>query len=195
MKLVHLFVLIFLSLFIACEEDNYMADPFFIVRMKEDSMPIYTERGQNMLAYKVDGRVVYTKNEIDSSSTITAFRLIDPITNKWIFFLEGHTIRRDNFESVRITLDEVVDTGLYLAKESNEFNNNQIQYIRGPNALFNIAYVTTDEYLGYVYIHKLDTINNIISGKFYFKAKRFLWPSESDTVNITEGWFDVRNPI
>lgn len=184
-------VSILLMFFFSCESDEKLAEPFYIVKMKEDSMPSYTEQGKHIVAYKVNGRVVYTKNEIDSANTIVAFRIIDPSTNKWIFFMEAHTIRRHNFESIRISLEDVVDTGLYIAKESNDFNSNQIQYIVGPNAIFNIAYVTTDQYLGYVHIHKLDTVKNIISGKFNFKAKRFLWPRESDTVRITEGWFDV----
>ncbi len=52
------------------------------------------------------------------------------------------------------------------------------------------VYATDSEYTGEVTITRADTVNKIVSGTFFFKARR---PATGETIEITNGRFDVKN--
>jgi hypothetical protein len=51
--------------------------------------------------------------------------------------------------------------------------------------------------IGEIYLTKFDTINNIVSGTFFYKIKKYNIKNDyNDTVaNITEGRFDIKLEI
>ncbi len=59
----------------------------------------------------------------------------------------------------------------------------EIYYARGPN------YRTNNTYTGTVIITRCDTVNQIYSGNFYFKA---VDENTGKIVNVTDGRFDVK---
>ncbi|PKQ66733.1 DUF6252 family protein [Raineya orbicola] len=52
------------------------------------------------------------------------------------------------------------------------------------------VYATDSEYTGEVTITRADTVNKIVSGTFFFKARR---PATGEIIEITNGRFDVQN--
>ena len=53
-------------------------------------------------------------------------------------------------------------------------------------------YITNSENIGELIITKLDTINHIIAGKFYFYAQRSVQNIEQDDFTTIDGQFDVK---
>lgn len=187
-----LFFLLSVFALLSCEEKQVGLEPSQTVS-KDTVMPAYTDTGANTLAYKVNGEVIRSANWINYTTGIVALRMksIDP-QEGYLLVVEGQTVTRSKYQSVVIKLSNVLDTGKYIAKESNLNNYNQMQYIIGKDADINSTYVTTDLHKGYIHLKKLDTLNKIAAGTFYFTGKLFLWGEEKDTLQISEGQFDVK---
>lgn len=179
-------------IFNACEQYEVATLTKVMVKEELDTMPAYSEEGKDVFAYRINNKVVVNYSEFDTLPGIGRMYFRDYLTGKHILYIEALSNRKRGYQEIRLTLDDLVDTGLYIAKEYTLENTNQLQYVVGENHLFNLAYVTTNEHLGYIHIKKLDTVNKIIAGTFNFKAKMFLVGDESDTVNITDGWFDIK---
>jgi hypothetical protein len=99
------------------------------------------------------------------------------------------------------------DFSIYLENVSNKTGKYPLKYITAgaptelcpPNhAIFykyispseTAVYITDTEYTGEVNITRADTLNKIVSGTFFFKARR---PATGEVVEITNGRFDVKN--
>jgi hypothetical protein len=189
-----LFLLSILFLFVNAGCEQYQVAPLTSILVKEqlDTMPLYSEEGKNVFAYRVNNKVVVNGSEFDTLPGIGRMYFKDNLTGNSIFYMEATSNRRRGYQKVILNIENLVDTGLYIAREPIEGNRNQLQYVVGENHLFNVAYVTTNEHIGYIHIKKLDTVNKIIAGTFNFKAKMFMVGDESDTVSITDGWFDIK---
>ena len=191
-KVIYLIALSSLLMFNACEQYEVATLTKVMVKEELDTMPAYSEEGKDVFAYRINNKVVVNYSEFDTLPGIGRMYFRNYLTGKHILYIEALSNRKRGYQEIRLTLDDLVDTGLYIAKEYTLENTNQLQYVVGENHLFNLAYVTTNEHLGYIHIKKLDTVNKIIAGTFNFKAKMFLVGDESDTVNITDGWFDIK---
>ncbi len=191
-KVIYLIALSSMLIFNACEQYEVATLTKVMVKEELDTMPAYSEEGKDVFAYRINNKVVVNYSEFDTLPGIGRMYFRDYLTGKHILYIEALSNRKRGYQEIRLTLDDLVDTGLYIAKEYTLENTNQLQYVVGENHLFNLAYVTTNEHLGYIHIKKLDTVNKIIAGTFNFKAKMFLVGDESDTVNITDGWFDIK---
>ena len=191
-KVIYLIALSSLLMFNACEQYEVATLTKVMVKEELDTMPAYSEEGKDVFAYRVNNKVVVNGSEFDTLPGITRMYFRDYFTNIPLLYIEAMSNRKRGFQQIYLSIDNLVDTGIYIARESVDGSRTYLQYIVGENELFNLGYVTTNEHLGYIHIKKLDTVNKIIAGTFNFKAKMFLVGDESDTVNITDGWFDIK---
>ncbi len=181
-----------LLMFNACEQYDVATLNSAMLKEEIDTMPAYSEEGKDIFAYRVNNKVVVSGSEFDTLPGIIRMYFKDLFSDNSIFYIEATSKRKRGYQEVILNIENLVDTGIYIARESVEGARNQLQYSVGENHLFNLAYVTTNEHLGYIHIKKLDTVNKIIAGTFNFKAKMFMVGDESDTVSITDGWFDIK---
>lgn len=179
-------------LFSACEQYQVATLTQTMLKDELDTMPAYSEEGKDVFAYRIDNKVVVNGSEFDTLPGIIRMYFKDIFSNNTIFHIEATSTRKRGYQEVVLNIENLIDTGIYIARESVEGSRNQLQYVVGENNLFNLAYVTTNNHLGYIHIKKLDTVNKIIAGTFNFKAKMFMVGDESDTVSITDGWFDIK---
>lgn len=181
-----------LLMFNACEQYDVATLNSAMLKEEVDTMPTYSEEGKDVFAYRVNNKVVVNGSEFDTLPGIVRMYFKDFFSDNSIFYIEAISKRKRGYQEVVLNIENLIDTGIYIARESVDGSRNQLQYSVGENHLFNLAYVTTNEHLGYIHIKKLDTVNKIIAGTFKFKAKMFMVGDESDTVSITDGWFDVK---
>ncbi len=184
--------LLIILMFNACEQYEVATLNNVMLKEEIDTMPAYSEEGKDVFAYRVNNKVVVSGSEFDTLPGIIRMYFKDIFSDNSIFYIEATSKRKRGYQEVILNIENLVDTGIYFARESVEGARNQLQYSVGENHLFNLAYVTTNEHLGYIHIKKLDTVNKIIAGTFNFKAKMFMVGDESDTVSITDGWFDIK---
>lgn len=188
----YLFLAIMISALYSCEQNKEVIEPKQTVSI-DTLMPAFTDTGANTLAYRVNGVVVRSGNWINYTTGITAFRIQSTkLEDGYILYLEGQSVTNGKFQSIVLELSNVIDTGLYVAKEPTNQYYNQIKYRVGKDPDINSTYVTTDLHKGYIHIKKLDTLHKIVAGTFYFTGKLFLWGEEKDTLQISEGQFDVK---
>jgi hypothetical protein len=193
LKLMGMLIILFLS---ACEENDALPKvPLsdFYIYEELDSMPPYTEQGNEVVAFRIDNKVVLNRNDFGPKVGINRFYIYDTINYKWLFYLESMSNKKSGFQSIVISLENVSDTGLYIVYDKGPGYRDQMQYIAGDNSTFNRAFVTTTEHTGYVHIKKIDHEKRIIAGTFEFKAKLFnyFW-EETMTVSVSDGFFDIR---
>lgn len=191
MKLHKIYPLIFIfnlivMLFSCQKEDTNQVD---IVPKPDTLMPSYTDTGAEVLAFRINGRMVISEDRIQRSRSIAAGYVINSEAGSPFFFIDGGYNAYGRNEGVSLVLDNVSDTGIYIVKESTYENNNQGQYRVGRSSSDRLYYTTRDNYPGTVHIRKIDTINHIIAGTFEFKAQLFLLGN--DVVTITDGRFDI----
>ncbi|MEZ4827247.1 MAG: DUF6252 family protein [Bacteroidia bacterium] len=170
MKTLAFFVLL---LFAACErEAPQPTDPL-------DLLPPATQTGENTLGFLLDGEP-WTPNRIFQGD----YRKSDGrfgITARYVLFDENGDHAGSNFGIGSITVP-IYGEGIY---ELTNYGNLSAVIVYFEDCS---EYWSTSEIPGQLNILKLDTINRIISGTFYFRAvnKKCL-----DTLNITNGRFDV----
>jgi len=155
-------------------------------------MPAYTDTGAEVIAFRVNGKIVISEDRIRRTRGFSSGFFKPVGEDKYLLFFQGGYWSKDRCEGVRIHIDVIVDTGTFILKESTFTNDNQGQYYVGPNESLATAYTTRDNLKGYVYIKKIDTIKRIIAGTFEFDAKIFNWfGPEDDSLSVTDGIFDM----
>src|SRR5690606_27789257 len=131
----------------------------------------------------VNGKVVIAKSEANNGTGVIGnrFKSINP-EDGYIFYCEGQFIKENHYETIVLSIEQLSDTGSFVLKTRTGEDHNQGQYRIGENSAINKVYVTTNQYRGKVHVIKLDTINQIISGRFFFTGEYFFG---TDTVQIT----------
>lgn len=191
MKKVDLLFLASIVLFtISCKDESKSVTPTNIVF----EMPPYTDTGADVLAYKANGTTYrsYDYSGITDGLTCMLFFDLSRPEKEHVLYIEGKTIEKNTFHSIRITIQNANDTGRYFLKEKTPLNENQGLFRYGKSETVYYNYITTNEFTGYIDIKKIDTVNKIIAGRFKFKSQFNDWGVPSiDTFNITEGQFDL----
>lgn len=194
-KLHKIFSLIFIFNLIvvlcSCKQEEIIQNEF--IPKPDTLMPNYTDTGANVLAFRINGRMVISEDRIQRTRGFAAGFFIPVNTDKYLLFIDGGYIASNRSEGIRINIENIVDTGIYILKESNFTNHNQGQYYAGPTPYYGVVYTTRDHLKGHVHLRNIDTINYIVSGTFEFEAKRFnYFGPENDSVLVTEGRFDFK---
>lgn len=179
-----------LSMLIACDKSEAVQETF--VPKPDTLMPAYTDTGAEIIAFRVNGRMVISEDRVRRTRGFSSGYFIPVDSTKPMLFFDGGYWDTKRCEGIRIHFDNIVDTGIYILKESTFTNRNQGQYYIGPNESFAVAYTTRDNLKGYVHLKKIDTVKKIVAGTFEFDAKIFNWfGPEDDSLSITDGIFDM----
>ena len=177
-------------LFIACEKSDAIQGGY--VSKPDTLMPAYTDTGAEVIAFRVNGRMVISEDRVQRTRGFASGYFIPVDSTEHVFYFEGGYRASDRSEGIRIKIYNIVDTGIYILKESTYTNRNQGQYYIGPNESLAVAYTTRDNLKGFVHLKKIDTLKRIIAGTFEFDAKIFNWfGPENDSLSITDGIFDM----
>ena len=173
MKTLHIFIALFGLLYITACDDDLNPD-----------LPAATQKGANTLGFKVDGKnwvPYYTGvslqgdaeievgyNEITHGFGITALRQIKSVNQAFYF-----------------SIGPVIDTGEYFDADHAEYiyfsdyNKDTHQFQVDLNSS------------GSVVVTRVDTINQIVSGTFFFTVENAV----GERLQITDGRFDYHYPI
>ena len=154
-------------------------------------LPPATTIGANTIGCLVNGEVFLPRqnNPLGPSSSNCYYQFVD---GGWEFNLG---ISNDKFSPLRsIDIDtnkkELEQGNIYTISSETSSNSLFAFYLLG-GGLYG-GYRTTDSYTGQLKITKLDKVNHIISGTFYFDAIRL---NTGEIIKITEGRFDMQyNP-
>ena len=190
MKCLQHILLLFLTIFLLSCKDEKSVTPTNMVF----EIPAFTDTGANVIAYKANGTTYRSYDFSGLTDGLTCIRIFDLSRpeKEHVLYIEGKTIEKNAFHSIRITIQNANDTGRYFLKEKTPLNENQGLFRYGKSETVYYNYITTNEFTGYIDIKKLDTVNKIVAGKFKFKARYNDWGIPSiDTFNITEGQFDL----
>lgn len=188
MPLIFLFNLALFS-FSCKDEEAPLGTP---IPKPDTLMPAYTDTGADVLAFRINGRMVIAEDRVQRTRGFSSGFFVPVNSNKYMFFIDGGYKSKDRAEGIRIHIDDIVDTGIYILKESNFTNRNQGQYYAGLTSYYGVVYTTRDHLKGFVHIRKIDTITGIVSGTFEYDAKLFnYFGPENDSVSITDGRFDI----
>lgn len=176
-----IFVLIFpfLLFSIACTKET---------KPKEEIMPPYTETGAHTFACKVNGKVW-----ISQGSRFDYMVVWYSPEQKMLGISAENEKGRD--EAISFSpISNVTGPGEYIIGE--ETGNTASYHIVSP--LPERRYATKEGYGGKLIVKKLDTINHICSGTFYFDAVSTgltyidTTYKKGEVVHITEGQFDFK---
>ncbi len=169
-----LLILFVIFLFAAgsCEKEN-----------EEPQLPPITQTGKGTFGCLIDGKV-WTADPILFGSPLGASNnqwedkrwIIDAVGNNYTVILgvcqdsviKGESILKGSYESVE------------------DCSNGMIYYKNYPSET--ASFQTTYEDTGRIYISRFDTVNQVISGTFYFNAVN----STGEKVEIRDGRFDVK---
>lgn len=189
MKFHYLIFFIFSTLILFSCKDEPTPTPTPTPIEVEDEWPTFVDTGANLVAYKVDGRIRVCKNisKIDSTQGFLScgFGLHE---NPKYFYLIGERISDETYESVTVSVYNLVDTGKYILENFNT-TFNLGSFTTGLNENQSKEYTSNEIDTGYVIVTKIDTIKGFITGRFEFTG-RYVFGIE--TKKISEGRFDVK---
>ena len=173
MKTLHIFIALFGLLYITACDDDLNPD-----------LPAATQKGANTLGFKVDGKnwvpyyvgvslqgdteIEVGYNEITHGFGIIALRQLKSID-----------------QSLYLNLDVLLDTGEYF--DADHASNIYFSDDKKESFLFRPDLNSS----GSVKIDRLDTINQIISGTFFFTVENAV----GERLQITDGRFDFHYPF
>jgi hypothetical protein len=177
-KYYFILALILLSL-TACKKDKHI-DGTGTPPPQQQQLPPITTEGKNTFGCLVNGEVWLPE--------ITPYQMFHyPLTSSY-----ENTLFRVTAKKYFSNEDILQIITLYIDNVNNEGNyplNSSILPVGAYGDYINFCIYTTDStQIGIVEILKLDTSNKIIAGTFEMK----LWKEGCDTINITEGRFDVK---
>ena len=185
----HILLLFLTIVLISCKDEKSVTPTNMVFEM-----PPYTDTGANVLAYKANGVVYRSFDYSGLSDGVEAarYRDVDHSEKGFILYIEGKSIEKNIYHSVKITIQNVVDTGRYFLNKWTSPNENEGVFKVGKNESVFTFYKTLEVQAGYVDITKLDTVNKIVAGRFSFVARfdDFGTPS-IDSFTITNGQFDL----
>ncbi len=152
----------------------------------ESQLPPATQEGRDTFGCLVDGNVFKPKGSPFGGPILScAYQFID---GGYYFQLAAKN-SGDIFRGVSIHTDSLQ------ISEGNTYKLEDFYKKGGASARYSVAenldlieYLTTTAVLGELKISKLDTINRIVSGTFWFDAVN----SDSHVVKVRDGRFDVR---
>lgn len=161
----------------SCKKDNkYYPDPPAVL---PDSLPPITTEGNNTFGCLVNDSLWLPYGLFQFDVHFENGMLYLNSEKSLLFF--------DAYSSITIksTHNTISKIGKY---KIQSFDQDKMQ-VGGDYYIDRLNYYTDDTYIGELEILRLDTINKIVSGTFYFSAKS---KYSTDTVKVSKGRFDVR---
>lgn len=197
-KLIPILSLFFLLLFssLSCNKDD---DGVFKQNRPTELPPITTE-GKNTFGCYVDGELLvpYPRKAIKDNFEGFYYSGKWGVENHGTFhmFAAMEGSKGNERKTVNIGLDRrVFDMGEYLlftdsAIHTSQFSANETRLIIRDEAGKTVfeSYRVPNPNSGRLNILRLDTLNRIIAGTFYFDAVN----KERDTIKVTDGRFDLK---
>ena len=154
-------------------------------KTEEPQLPPETTTGAMTFGCKVNGKVFVPKDGRGRPGLFVQYvNLGNGVGGGWFLNISADNWVPSTPEGITISTDSllVVDGATYTFKYRKKGFPGAI-YFNG------YQYNASDNNLGELKIKKFDSINRIISGTFFFTGSDFL---NIQTVNITEGRFDIR---
>jgi len=175
-----IFFLLIIFITVRCKKEN------------ENSLPTNTEIGANTLIFRVNGGDIINSQVgyLPSMPRIKVFyNHKDTYSNHdFLFKLSGGKVFLDINKYIYIDIESLTTVGIYTLSEGN-YCANYHDYSK-PNDL---SFYTDKEHTGTLEIHKLDTVNHIIAGRFKFDALQYiLYDVHTEEHVFVEGQFDVK---
>jgi hypothetical protein len=175
--------LIFLALILlsltACKKDKHINGTG--TPPPQQQLPPITTEGKNTFGCLVNGEIWLP--EI-TPYQMFQYPLVSSYENNGFYLRANKKINDEIFQSVEIIINNFYSEQLYYLNSNSLFEN-----MGGfSDVKKNCLYITDSTQVGTVEILKLDIPNKIIAGTFEMK----LWKNGCDTVNITDGRFDVK---
>jgi hypothetical protein len=177
--------LIFLALILlsltACKKDKNINGTGTPPPQQQQLPPITTE-GKNTFGCLVNGNVWLPE--------VTPYQMfVYPLTSSYNpnFGFDVKTTKKISnsiFQGISLQIINLNDTGEYYLNSNSSIGS----YGTYSDALIDCFYSTNTTQVGKVKIIKFDIPNKIIAGTFEMK----LWKNGCDTINITDGRFDVK---
>jgi hypothetical protein len=176
-KYYFILALILLSL-TACKKDKHINDPG---TPPQQQLPPITTEGKNTFGCLVNGNVWLPE--------VTPYQMFQyPLVSSFqndIFFLKAtKRIHQNTSQSIEMKIHNLITEQTYFLNSNSTFEN----WGGFADNIKSCLYITDSTQVGTVEILKLDIPNKIIAGTFEMK----LWKNGCDTINITNGRFDVK---
>ncbi|MGQ0738421.1 MAG: hypothetical protein ACT4OJ_05115 [Bacteroidota bacterium] len=162
-------------------------------KKKKDELPPETQTGANTFGCLVNGQVFLPGGaQLSGGSLQCNYQYLGSRANGGHYFVlsgrnqtSGNPLRSVSLYTDSLQLAENIKLTL-----KNRIKGNASGRYFGPQTDINIATYVTNEnlYIGELWIKKLDTLNQIVSGTFWFDAVN----SNNKKVEIRQGRFDVR---
>ena len=174
MKKLFLTLLITFTLSSCNDDDNKPSNPV-------DQLPPATQVGANTFGCLLDGEVFIPGGGTNSLDCVYQF-----VDGGYYFAVQGNK-RNENNNLIGISLGtinlQIVESNTYQLKEQQPGNARGRLYF---STLYND---TSTTYTGELTITKLDQINQIVSGTFWFDV---IHPFTNQVVKVREGRFDMQ---
>jgi hypothetical protein len=177
----HLRIFSVISLFIVlvsgnCKKNN--SDPI-------EELPPETQTGANTFGCLIDGKIFLPKgNPLAGPIKKASYQLVN---GKYSLLISGSNTSSNITKGVGMQGDSIIiSTGTFELVEYNVKGKLSGSYAEFESGNIN-DYFTNNINRGQLTITKFDTVNQIISGRFWFDAKN----SNGQIVQVREGRFDM----
>ena len=186
MKNLKLFTLIIMAIFAlnSCKKE----------KTGIDALPPATQEGKETFGCLVNGEVFTPKGSNLGGPTLSSYYqyLNSPTAQGYFFNVLAKKKSTGNITE-SISLDFISNTSLvngkvYDLKKIDINNETEAGYLYSNVTTSNSYKTKSETYLGKLIITKLDEINQIVSGTFWFDAVN----DKGEKVEVREGRFDVR---
>ncbi len=179
-----LLTLLLITILFSCKKDDDDQTPI-------EQLPAATQVGANTAGCLVNGQVFLPKGSSQFGPTLSCF--YQQLEDGYHFGLAITEKGSNENRTVNISLnpEELLEGNTYSLTSIiiGEFNyiSNFAEFRISSNTNATIRYITTDNYIGELTVNRLDTQQRIISGTFWFNAKR-----AEEIIEVREGRFDMR---
>ena len=166
---------------------------FFLsfVSCKKEKLTAQTQVGAKTFSCKINGVVHIPNDEAFSVRAIHTSLYINEDPEFYDLSISTNYSREKPSEQIFITLYKLKEIGIY------KFDGTKFRYgtyisnvLNNSTGFFGVKYTSRTFNKGEVNITKLDLVNKIISGTFWFEATNENNPD--DKVSITNGRFDLK---
>jgi hypothetical protein len=181
-------LLVLPCLALQCNKDKDDPDPDNGKGSDKEQLPPATQSGENTFGCLVNGEVWRPENgEVYRNPLRASFGL-----GRLTISAEREIDKKSLDNEINITMyDNIDDTGYYRLDEYDTDSLRSINYALYRLEKIGCQYSTYYSNKNYVIINRLDSIKNIISGRFEFIAVNDSC-GELDTMRVTDGRFDIK---
>lgn len=163
-----------------------------ILSCSKEKLTQPTQIGANTFSCKVNGVVHIPNDEAFSSRAISAsLSLNREDSNFYNLSILTNYSRKEPSEDVYLTLYKINHVGLYkLSGTEYRYGTYILNILNKSTGFFGVTYNSRTFNKGEINITKLDLVNRIVSGTFWFEATNENY--SNDKFSITDGRFDLK---